>query len=323
MRSSPRIRQRDWRRSKANTKVTKTLGLLLAEAAAALTRTGFEEPRRGARRLVAAALDLTPAELVGHPERVLDERQIDRVGLILGRMVEQEPLSRILGRREFWGLEFALSADTFDPRPETETVVEAVLRRVPDRAPPLRLLDLGTGTGCILLALLAEFPAATGFGVDIAADAVVTARRNAGALGLAGRAHFLTGDWAAAVAGEFDVIVSNPPYIARNRLADLPQAVAGYDPRRALDGGPDGLGAYRSLAPDLPRVLAPGALFACEVGLDQAPAVAAILRAIGLVIDGCERDLAGVARCVVARAAAPAGQKIAGQKVVGMPRGPV
>src|SRR5439155_13282004 len=174
-------------------------------------------------RLVAYALDLTPAELLGHPELMLDEHQIDRAGLILGRMVGHEPLSRILGRREFWGLEFALSADTFDPRPETETVVEAVLRRVPDREAPLRLLDLGTGTGCILLALLSEFPAATGFGVDVAADAAIAARRNAGELGLTGRAHFLAGDWTAAVSGEFDAIVSNPPYIARNRLADLPQ----------------------------------------------------------------------------------------------------
>jgi release factor glutamine methyltransferase len=285
----------------------KTLGSLLTEAADNLAQAGFEEPRRGARRLFAAALDLSPAELLGHPERAIEDDQVDCIRRALGRMVGHEPLSRIFGRREFWGLDFALSHDTFDPRPETETVVEAVLRRVPDRGALLRFLDLGTGTGCILLALLCEFPAALGFGVDIAPGAAVTARVNAAALGLADRAHFFSGDWAAAVSGEFDVIVSNPPYIARDGLADLPHEVAHYDPCRALDGGPDGLGAYRALAADLPRMLAPGGLFACEVGLNQAPAVAAILRRIGFAVDGCENDLAGVARCVVARSAISAG----------------
>ena len=137
-----------------------------------------------ARRVIATALGLSPAEIVSHPEQVLDDRQIERVRMTLDRTVEREPLSRILGRREFWGLEFALSADTLDPRPETETLVEAVLRRLPERGAALRLLDLGTGTGCILLALLSEFPAATGYGVDIATGAVLAARRNAAALGV-------------------------------------------------------------------------------------------------------------------------------------------
>jgi len=158
-----------------------------------------------------------------------------------------------------------------------------------------------------LLAILSEFRSATGFGVDIATDAVITARRNAGALGFAERAHFLAGDWAAAVSGEFDVVVSNPPYIARDMLADLPPEVGRHDPRRALDGGPDGLCAFRRLAAHLPRILAPGSLFACEVGFDQAPAVAAILQGVGLALDGWEFDLAGVARCVIARPTTPAG----------------
>ena len=142
--------------------MTETLGLLVAEAAAPLAQVGFAEPRRRARRLVASALDLAPAELLAHPERVIDEQRVDYVRLALGRMADREPLSRILGRREFWGLEFALSPETLDPRPETETVVEAVLRADLGRAAPLRFLDLGTGTGCILLALLSEFPAAIG-----------------------------------------------------------------------------------------------------------------------------------------------------------------
>ena len=279
-----------------------------------LSRAGFAEPRRAARQLVASTLDLTPAELLGHSEQVLDEQQTGRVRLALDRMAEREPLSRILGRREFWGLEFALSDETLDPRPETETVVEAVLRRVLNRAPQLRFLDLGTGTGCILLALLSEFPAAIGFGVDIALGAVTTALRNAAALGLSERAHFFVGDWGTAISGRFDVITSNPPYIASAALADLPPEVALYDPCLALDGGTDGLGAYWSLVVDLARLLEPGAVLAIEVGFSQAPAVAVMLRASGLANEGCERDLAGIARCVVASAPARAPQKVVGMR---------
>jgi release factor glutamine methyltransferase len=276
--------------------------MLLDEAASVLSQTGYTEPRRLARRLVASVLDLTPAELLSHSRQTFDEQQTGSVRLALNRMGEREPLSRILAHREFWGLDFGLSPDTLDPRPDTETVVEAVLRRALDRETPLRFLDLGTGTGCILLALLSEFPAAAGFGVDDEPGAAITARRNALALGLGGRAHFLTGDWGTALIGTFDVVVANPPYITRSALADLPREVALYDPRHALDGGADGLGAYRSIAVDLPELLKPGAVFACEVGMGQAPAVAEILRATGLAIEGCERDLAGIVRCVVARA---------------------
>jgi release factor glutamine methyltransferase len=289
-----------------------TLGSLLAEAAAALTQAQCGEPRRRARRLVASTLALSPADLLAHPERAVDERATDRVRVVLARMVDCEPLSRILGRREFWGMEFGLSTDTLDPRPETETVVTAVLRSIPDRLAPLRFLDLGTGTGCILLALLSEFPAATGFGVDVAVGAAVTARGNAAALGVARRAHFFVGDWAGSISGVFDVIISNPPYIASAALADLPREVALYDPRCALDGGLDGLCCYRSLAADLRALMGSRSLFVCEVGLSQGSAVEAILRANGLSIERCERDLAGIMRCVVARPAASTAEKIVG-----------
>jgi release factor glutamine methyltransferase len=289
-----------------------TLGALLAEAAAALTQANVGEPRRRARRLVASTLALAPADLLAHSERTVDEQASDRVRVALARMVDREPLSRILGRREFWGMEFGLSADTLDPRPETETVVTAVLRSIPDRGAPLRFLDLGTGTGCILLALLSEFPAATGFGVDVVAGAAMTARRNAATLGLAHRADFAVGDWGTPISGVFDVIISNPPYIASVALADLPREVALYDPRCALDGGPDGLACYRSLAADIRRLMGPRSLFVCEVGLSQGSAVEAILRANGLSIERCERDLAGIMRCVVARPAASTAEKIVG-----------
>ncbi|MBV9687108.1 MAG: protein-(glutamine-N5) methyltransferase, release factor-specific, partial [Alphaproteobacteria bacterium] len=165
-----------------------TRGWLIAQAATALSGAGFPDPRRHARQLVSSALAISPVDLFAHPDFSVDERQASRVQALLSRMIAGEPLSRILGRREFWGLEFLLSGDTLDPRPETETVVEGVLKRIPDRKAPLRLLDLGTGTGCLLLALLSELPAASGVGVDIAVGAVKTAIGNAGLLGLGGRA---------------------------------------------------------------------------------------------------------------------------------------
>jgi release factor glutamine methyltransferase len=277
------------------------LASALAAAAAALAVAGFEEPRRRARRILAAALDLSPAVVVAHPERALSAPEADRVRAVLDRVLAHEPLSRILGHREFWGLYFALNRDTLDPRPETETVVEAVLRRLPDRRAPLHLLDLGTGSGAILLALLSECPAARGLGIDIAPGAAAAARDNAVALGILLRANFVVGDWAAAAAGRFDAVVANPPYIATGALAGLPPEVARWDPARALDGGADGLGAYRAIAADLPRLLLPGGLFACEIGEGQEAAVMAILAAAGLAVDAVEPDLAGIARVVVAR----------------------
>src|SRR5438105_566006 len=156
-----------------------TMGSALDETAGALAAGGLDEPRRRARRLVAAALDLSEAEVFAHPEHILSAEEHDRIGAITRRVAAREPLSRVLGRREFWGLDFTLSPDTLDPRPDSETVVEAVLARLPDRAKPYRFLDFGTGTGCLLLALLSEYPAASGVGIDIAFGAVQTARHNA------------------------------------------------------------------------------------------------------------------------------------------------
>ncbi|HVB18599.1 MAG TPA: peptide chain release factor N(5)-glutamine methyltransferase [Stellaceae bacterium] len=278
-----------------------TIGSVLDDAAAVLAASGFDESRREARRLVAAALGLSAAAVFAHPERALDAGEEARFAAALLRRRAYEPLSRIVGCREFWGLEFMLSADTLDPRPESETVVDAVLSLLPDRTRCYRFLDLGTGTGCLLLALLSECRAACGLGVDIASGAVATARRNAERLGLGDRAHFAVGDWAQAVAGEFDAVVANPPYIAAPEIADLPAVVRDHDPRRALDGGADGLAAYRAIAGDVPRLLRPGGIFATEVGSGQAAAVAALLAQSGLDVDGFVLDLAGISRVVVAR----------------------
>jgi release factor glutamine methyltransferase len=278
-----------------------TRGAVLAEAAAALAKTGVEDPRRRARQLISSALGISRAELLMHPECRLDAAAIDRVRRFVGRVVAGEPPSRVLGRREFWGLDLALSDETLDPRPETETVVEAVLARITDRTKALQLLDLGTGTGCLLLALLSELPAATGVGVDRAAGAAATARRNAENLGLADRARFFAGDWAAALAGQFEVIVANPPYVATGALADLPRDVSGYDPRAALDGGRDGLAAYRALAGGVGALLAAAGIFAAEIGAGQATGVTAIINEHGLRAEAIERDLAGIERCIIAR----------------------
>ena len=220
--------------------------------------------------------------------------------MMLKRMLAHEPLSRIVGRREFWGLDFLLSADTLDPRPESETLVEIVLARLPERRRPRHFLDLGTGTGCLLLALLSEYPTADGVGVDIAPGAARTARENAERLGLGARARFVVGSWTAALTGRFDAIVANPPYIERAAIPALPPEVRDYDPIRALDGGADGLEAYRAIAAALPSLLPPGGLFAVETGIGQAASVAAILRRHGLRVEGIVPDLAGIERCVVA-----------------------
>jgi release factor glutamine methyltransferase len=220
---------------------------------------------------------------------------------MLDRTLASEPLSRIVGQREFWGLDFLLSADTLDPRPETETIVEAVLQRLPDRARPYRFLDLGTGTGCILIALFSEYRQATGLGIDIAPGAVHTARHNAERLGMGARAAFAVGHWTAAISGRFEVVVANPPYIPSADIRGLPPEVRDYDPHRALDGGPDGLAHYRAIAADLPRLLMPGGIFATEIGSSQADAVAAILAGSEMRIDALVCDLAGFRRCVVAQ----------------------
>jgi release factor glutamine methyltransferase len=278
-----------------------TLGSALAEAGATLSAAGLDDPRRRARQLVAGCFGVTLTELLSQTERALDRPAVQRFRDSLFRMANGEPLSRILGWREFWGLRFALSADTLDPRPETETLVDAVIRRVDDRNAPLRILDLGTGTGCLLLALLYECPAAGGIGVDIAPGAVMTAKKNAASLNLGGRTQFLIGDWGSALSRPFSVVMANPPYIASGALAGLPLEVGHHDPRLALDGGEDGLAAYRRIAEDLPGLLVNGSVFVAEVGAGQAASVAEILKARGLLIDAIECDLAGIERCIIAQ----------------------
>jgi release factor glutamine methyltransferase len=292
-----------------------TIGSTLGTVAAALEKAGLDEARRRARRLVAAALGLSASDVFAGVDRMITEDEGERVAALLARTVKHEPLSRILGLREFWGLEFKLSPDTLDPRPESETIVEAALARLPDRRRAYRILDLGTGTGCLLLALLSELPAATGIGVDAAPGAVAAARDNAARLGFAARAEFVVGDWAEPTAEAFDLVVANPPYIATGDMAALPPEVRDFDPLRALDGGADGLAAYRAIAMKLPRLLASGGIFLTEIGQGQARNVVTLLAAQGLIVDNVVPDLAGIPRCVVAHGGF-------GEKMVGTAESP-
>jgi release factor glutamine methyltransferase len=223
-----------------------------------------------------------------------------RIEALAARRLIHEPVARIVGEKEFWGLSFIVTPAVLVPRPETETVVEQALARV-DRAAALRIADLGTGSGAILLALLSELLHAHGIGIDIAAGALDAARRNAQRLGLADRADFVLGDFAA-VEGTFDLVVSNPPYVASADIATLSPDVRKYDPHQALDGGPDGLAAYRAIAALAPRLLAPAGHLVVEIGAEQESAVSQIFLQSGLAMAAVRHDLAGIPRVLCATA---------------------
>ncbi len=277
-----------------------TVARVLAAAAARLGAAGVEGAGRDARLLLAAALDAGPELPTAHPERVLDESERARIERLIARRAAREPVSRILGRRGFWSLDFKITPDTLDPRPDSETLIEAVLGRIDAPAAPLHILDLGTGCGCLLLALLSELPGARGLGVDISEAALGVARENADSLGLGARARFERRDWAAGLSGPWQVIVSNPPYIREREIEELAPEVAHHDPEMALNAGLDGLDAYRALLPRAGRLLDRGGILALEVGKGQQDAVEALLVATGLTPLGRVRDLGGIERCLVA-----------------------
>jgi release factor glutamine methyltransferase len=278
-----------------------TVAIALADAVARLAAAGIGGSRFEARVLLAAVLETDSAAILGYPERALTAIEAARLAELVGRRAAREPAARLLGRREFWSLDFRLSPDTLVPRPDSETLIEAALAALPDRAAPLRILDLGTGTGCLLLALLSELPAAFGIGVDIAPGAAETARDNAEALGLAGRARFFVGSWAEAISKPFDVILANPPYIKSGAIAGLAPEVVFHEPRRALDGGTDGLSFYRVLAPETARLLSETGIALFEIGAGQAADVAEVMQGAGLDVDKVCRDLSGIERCIQVR----------------------
>lgn len=278
----------------------------MTELREAFRRAGLDTPTLDARLLLAEALGVTPSELLVRPERPIGRGAAARLAGFASRRLAREPVARIIGEREFWGLPFGLSPATLEPRPDTETVVRAALAWVADRraarnfAAP-RILDLGVGTGCLLVALLHELGDATGVGLDRSFEAVRTARRNAGRNGVASRAAFAVCDWAAGIGGRFDLVVSNPPYIATADLAGLEPEVRRHDPGLALDGGDDGLRAYRAIFADAPRRLAEGGVLVVEFGMGQEAGVRAAAQAASLVLAAIERDLAGRQRAAVLR----------------------
>jgi release factor glutamine methyltransferase len=274
----------------------------LKQTAARFTAAGIATPTLDARVLIAEALSIDAGGLFTRPDEPLGDGAA-RVATYAARRLAGEPVARILGRREFWGLMFELTPATLVPRPETETVVSATLawcRRTGRGRGPLSILDLGTGSGALLVALLSELPGAWGVGVDIAPEALSTARRNAARHGVAARAGFLAGRWTAPLKGRFDIVVANPPYIPASDILTLALEVKAHDPIAALDGGRDGLDAYRAIAAGLESVLEPDGIVALEVGQGQATPVSELLAEIGLAHIETVHDLSGIGRVVVA-----------------------
>jgi release factor glutamine methyltransferase len=264
---------------------------------------GMETPELDARVLIAHALRSDHARLAVAASRALDAAEWNAMTRFAERRLGREPVARIVGCKEFWSLRLQVDSTTLVPRPETETLVEAALAEIEsigDRTRPLRIADLGTGSGAILLALLSELPNAFGVGTDTSFGALHLARHNAQHLQL-GRATFVVCDFGAALAGSFDLVVANPPYIASDEIARLAPEVRDYDPPSALDGGPDGLDCYRAIAATIPALLKPAGALVVELGAGQAAAVGALFSQAGLALVCLRTDLAGTPRALVAR----------------------
>lgn len=276
-----------------------TIGTLRRQMAAALATAGAGTPDLDARLLLAHALGAAPPDLVARAGDAVTQEEEAAARALLERRLAGEPVGRIRGHRAFWTLDLLLSPETLEPRPDTETVVEEALALVPDKEAPLRILDLGTGTGAILAALLVERPNAFGVGVDRSEGAARTARENLARAGLGGRGAVLVGEWGTALSGGFDLVVSNPPYITIADMAALAPDVRDHDPALALVAGADGLDAYRAIAADLPRLMKPGGHAVLELGIGQEACVAALLRENGLAVPRPARhDLGGVPRAL-------------------------
>jgi release factor glutamine methyltransferase len=264
---------------------------------------GIDSANTDARILIGYALSLDHTALATASDRPLDAEERKTIAALARRRLAREPVARIIGSKEFWTLPLRINASTLVPRPETETVVEVALAAIDARGPrtrTLRIADLGTGSGALLLALLSELPNATGIGTDISLDALMMARANAQRLGMT-RAAFVAGDMARPLGAPLDLIVSNPPYIASGEFVALAPEVRAFDPRSALDGGADGLDCYRSLSASAPALLEPGGALVMEIGVGQADAVARLFSAAGLALAPPQPDLNGIPRVLLAR----------------------
>ena len=278
-----------------------TVGAFLCRAGQHLRAAAVETPRLETRLLLAHSMGCRMEDLLRDPRAAIPLDAAQRFAGLLQRRLEREPVAHLLGAAEFWSLPFAVSPATLVPRPDSEALVEAALAALPRREAVRQVLDLGTGTGCLLLAALSEFLEAEGVGVDVVPEAAALARRNAAALGLVDRAWLVCGSWGSAIGEDnrFDLIFANPPYIETGCLPRLAPEVARYEPRSALDGGADGLDAYRALLPEVRRLLVPGGRAVVELGRGQRAAVEALAGASGLRPLGCHADLGGVDRALV------------------------
>ncbi len=283
----------------------------LRETERRLAGAGIESARADSRILVSQATGIARDRLVVPGNEALSPDRLAHIAELTARRITREPVALITGRREFWSLEFQVSRATLIPRPDSETLIEAALIHCTDRMDRIRVLDLGTGSGCLLLALLSELPNATGIGIDVSAEALAVAAANAAVLGLANRASFAKDDWGSSLNERFDIVLANPPYIATSDWEGLDEDVRLFEPQTALLAGADGLDAYRALLPHVARLLAPGGLFVGEFGAGQAATVVEAARGAGLTVIGIRRDLAGIERCLLAtRAENDGGRKL-------------
>jgi release factor glutamine methyltransferase len=281
-----------------------SIGAARRQLAREFRQHGLDAPELDARLIVGHVLGLDHTALAVQSNRLLTAEEAGVIAELSARRLAREPVARILGRKEFWGLPFKINAETLLPRPETETVVEAALGALHcdnQKSRASRIVDLGTGSGVLLLALLCELPGGYGIGTDVSFMALRCARDNAAALGLSARASFVACDYGTALKEPADVLVSNPPYVPRGDIAGLQAEVRDFDPQRALDGGPDGLDGYRAIASDVRRLLAPGGILVVELGQGQLGAVTSLFAATGLEPVTARHDLSGIARAVVMR----------------------
>ena len=264
-----------------------------------LSGIGIERPRFEARILLAHVLGIKPLDLISNPERNCSFEQTQQFESLVGRRVCREPISHLLGRREFWSLNFRVTRDVLDPRPDSETIVAEALKRFPIKRDPFSVLDIGVGSGCLLLSVLHERPLANGLGIDVSQAAIDIAIANASQMGLANRAEFKCTSWVREIATKFDLILCNPPYIPSSEIELLETEVRKYEPRLALDGGWDGLAAYRKIIPQLRRILNRTGLAIFELGLGQEGGVISLAEECGLTTLAQPKDLSGHTRCLV------------------------
>lgn len=290
--------------ARGQSKAVSTIRDTVERAASRLRDAGVEDPRQDAWLLIAHVLRRDRATLLAHAHNVLGAEDRQAFEHLVARRAGREPFAQIVGRREFWSLDFHITSDVLCPRPDSECLIEASLaeieRRHPFRGKAVHILDLGTGSGCLLLTLLKELPQATGIGVDVSSAALSIASGNGQRLGLSERVSWLRSNWASALDGRFDLIIGNPPYIPEAAKPTLSEEVRGFEPASALFAGDDGLDGYRAFASDLGRLLAPSGFVCLEIGQGQADLVEGILCRHGFCPLARRRDLGGVERCLLA-----------------------